>query len=168
MKYFKFVVIAVTITCLICGCGSKEDESLAVAKDFWKAMKDKDIEKAKTYATAASAGALTLNEDENDQDAEITFGDIEKKDGKSKIETIIRTIGGDSEMEIPMQTVLVKEGGEWKVDVNETMMSLFGGAMGAMMDTMKESMEDLGNSMAEEMKASMEEIGKELSENNDD
>ena len=167
MRSFKFVVIVIALACFVFGCGSEKDESLAVAKDFWKAMKDRDVEKAKTYATAGSADALTINEDEKDQDVEISFGDIEVKDGKSKIETNMRSIGGDMEMDIPMQTVLVKESGEWKVDVNLTMMSLFGGAMGAMMETMKEGMEEMGNAMAEEMKSSMDEMGKALSKSDD-
>lgn len=168
MKYFKFAVILVTLASFLCGCGSEKDESLAVAKNFWKAMKTRDIEKAKTYATTASAGGLTINDEADDQDVEITFGEVEIKDGKSTIETNMRTVNDDSQMEIPMQTVLVKENGEWKVDVNLTMMSLFGGAMGAMMETMKDGMEELGNTMAEEMKASMEKMGDDLSTSEED
>jgi hypothetical protein len=163
MRYFKFAIVVITLACFLCGCGSDKDESLAVAKDFWKAMKDRDIEKAKTYATSASADALTINAEENDQDVEISFGDIEIKDGKSTIETNMQAVDDDSQMTIPMETVLIKEEGEWKVDVNLTMMSLFGGAMGAMMESMKEGMEELGKSMAEEMKASMEELSQGLS-----
>jgi hypothetical protein len=168
MKYVKFVVIVITLACFLCGCGSEKDESLAVAKDFWKAMKDRDIEKAKTYATSASADALSINEKENDQDVEISFGEIEIKDGKSTIETNMLAVDDDSQMTIPMQTVLVKEDGAWRVDVNLTMMSLFGGAMGAMMESMKEGMEELGKSMAEEMKAGMEDLNREFSKNDED
>jgi hypothetical protein len=167
MRYVKFLIIVIALACILCGCGSDKDESLAVAKDFWKAMKDRNIEEAKMYATSASANALTINEEEKDQEVEISFGDIELEDGKSTIETNMRAINDGSEMTIPMQTVLVKEEGEWKVDVNLTMMSLFGGAMGAMMESMKEGMEELGKSMAEEMKASMDEMSQGLATDDD-
>ena len=168
MKYFKFTVIIITLACIMFGCSSDKDESLVVAKSFWKAMKERNIEEARTYATAGSAGALSINEDAKDQDVEIAFGDVEIKDGKSTIETNMRAVGDDTQMEIPMQTVLVKEEGKWKVDVNLTMMSLFGGAMGAMMEGMQKSMEDLGNSMAEQMKAGMEDMSKEFSKSEGD
>jgi len=168
MKYFKCAVVVMTLACILCGCGSDKDESLAVAKSFWKAMKDRDIEQARSYATASSAGALSLNEDAKDQDVQITFGDVEIKDGKSTIDTHMRASSDDTQMEIPMQTVLVKEEGKWKIDVNLTMMSLFGGAMGAMMEGMKDGMEELGKSMAEQMKAGMEEMNKEFTKSETD
>jgi len=50
-----------------------------------------------------------------------------------------------------LTTVLVQQEGTWKVDVNKTMMSIFGGAMGEMMEQMGEAMQEMGESMAEGM-----------------
>ena len=150
------------------GCSSGGDESVTVAKNFWKAMEDRDIEKARSYATKATANSLNINESEEDQDVEIIFGEVTKEDGKTLVVTTMRTTQDEKTMDIPMKTVLVKEEGEWRVDVDQTMMSLFGGAMGAMMETMKEGFEDMGKAMADEMKAGFEEMSKELTISNDD
>jgi hypothetical protein len=149
------------------GC-SNSDESVTVAKNFWKAMEDRDIETARSFATRESAGSLTINEENADQDVEIIFGEVTTEDGKTMVATTMKTVQDETEMEIPMQTVLVKEEGKWKVDVNLTMMSLFGGAMGAMMDSMKEGFEEMGEAMADEMKAGFEEMSKELNSDDDD
>ncbi len=150
------------------GCSSGKDESVTVAKNFWKAMEDRDIEKARSYATKATASSLNINESDEDQDVEIIFGEVTKEDGKTLVVTTMRTTQDEKTIDIPMKTVLVKEEGEWRVDVDQTMMSLFGGAMGAMMETMKEGFEDMGKAMAEEMQAGFEEMSKELTSSNVD
>jgi hypothetical protein len=144
------------------GC-SNSDESVTVAKNFWKAMEDRDLERAKSYATKATANSLNINEENKDQEVEIIFGEVTKEDGKTMVTTTMRTTQDENTMDIAMKTVLVKEEGEWKVDVDQTMMSLFGGAMGAMMESMKEGMEEMGKAMADEMKAGFEEMGNDLS-----
>ena len=165
----RIVVVLLSVIVLFSlGCSSGGDESVTVAKNFWKAMEDRDIEKARSYATKATANSLNINESEEDQDVEIIFGEVTKEDGKTLVVTTMRTTQDEKTMDIPMKTVLVKEEGEWRVDVDQTMMSLFGGAMGAMMDTMKEGFEDMGKAMADEMQSGFEEMSKELSNNDDD
>lgn len=144
------------------GCSSGEDESLMVAKNFWKAMEERDVETARSYATKASANSINIEEDAEDQDVDIMFGEVTKEDGKTMVETTMHTSQDGNTMDIPMKTVLVQEDGQWKVDVDQTMMSLFGGAMGAMMETMKEGFEEMGKAMADEMKSSFEKMGEDL------
>ena len=48
------------------------------------------------------------------------------------------------EQSIPLQTILVQEDGVWKVDAERTMFSILGGAMGQMMDSLKQGIEDIG------------------------
>jgi hypothetical protein len=140
---------------LAAGCGDK-DESLTVAKHFWKAMEDRDLETAKSYATRATANSLNMEENGEDQDVEIIFGEVTREEGKILVATTMRTSQDEKTISIPMKTVLVKEDGRLKVDVDETMMSLFGGAMGAMMESMKEGFQEMGKAMADGMKAGFE------------
>jgi len=164
----RIVAIVLSVIVLFSlGCSSS-NEAISVAKKFWKAMEDRDLAKAKYYATKATASSLNINENEEDKDVEIIFGEVTKEDGKTLVVTTMRTTQDEKTMDIPMKTVLVKEDGEWRVDVDQTMMSLFGGAMGAMMETMKEGFEDMGKAMAEEMQAGFEEMSKELDSSYDD
>ena len=159
----KVAIVLLFVTGLLSlGC-SGSDESLTVAKNFWKAMEDRDLEAARSYATRATANSLNLGESGEDQAAEIIFGEVSREDGKTLVATTLKTAQDDHEINIPLKTVLVKEDGKWKVDVDQTMMSLFGGAMGAMMDSMKEGFEEMGKAVADEMKAGFEEAGEEVS-----
>jgi len=64
-------------------------------------------------------------------------------------------------MDMAMTTILIQQEGAWKVDVNKTMMSIFGGAMGEMMDQMGEAMQEMGESMAEGMQESMDNMSED-------
>lgn len=155
------MLILMTLTAAaLLACGSNAKEPLNVAKNFWTAMEARDIEKARSYATEATAKSVTINEEAKDQEVDIRFGEVTFEDGRAMVETSIATKGDDSKMEMEMQTVLVKEDGTWKVDVDRTFMSMFGGAMGAMMEQMGEAMqkgmEEMGNAMVDAMENATE------------
>ena len=168
MKKTILAILLISFVPVLLSCSNSKDESLAVAKAFWEAMEARDVEKAKSYATKESANSLQINEDEEDQEVVITFGEVTIEDDKSTIETTMHPIDAETNLEIPLKTVLVLEDGEWKVDFDQTMMSMLGGAMGAMMDAMKEGFEEMGKAMAEEMKAGFEQIRTETSDSEDD
>jgi hypothetical protein len=158
----KTVTVLIAIATLsIIACSNDRDEAAKVADGFWTAMKGHDLETARQYVTAESAEFLTMNEESGDQDVEVTLAEPEADGDKITIPTTILAVNEDgSSMDIPMQTVLIKQDGAWKVDAQATMFSIFGGAMGSMMEemgqAMQESMEELGKSMAEGMQAGME------------
>lgn len=163
-------VLVFAMTALI-SCSQHCDDELTVAENFWSAMEARDIELARSYATDETANSVTIKDDAGDEEADIQFGDVTHEDGQALVATMIKAVNDDgSEMEMAMQTVLVKQNGEWKVDVDQTFMSLFGGAMGAMMEQMGEAMqqgmEDMGKAMVEGMENSFSEI--EQSSDSDD
>ncbi len=151
------MVIALFLTA---GC-TRSDSPEGVADKFWGALIDRDIDKARSYATENSAASLQENKNNADGEAEITFGEVKTENGKSTIETTMHSSTGEMELNIPMKTFLVQEDGEWKVDANQTMMSMFGGAMGELMegfgDAMKDSMREMGKAMGEGMREGMKE-----------
>jgi hypothetical protein len=162
MKQVIFsLVILFSLSLLLFGCGGKSDQ-VEIAKKFWSALEAQDLETARRYATTETAQSLTINEDQQNREIDIAFGEVSQEDGKSLVATTITTSNEGIEMDIPLQTVMVKEGGEWKVDVNQTMMSMFGGAMGAMMEglteSMKDGMEEMGKAMTDQMNSSMEKL----------
>lgn len=159
----KQVVVSVLMLLLcslfLAGCGGT-NEQLEVAKKFWSALEKRDLETARLYATRATAQSLTMDEDQQDQQIGIAFGGVTKDGEKRMVATTISTTNNGTDMTIPMQTVLVKEAGDWKVDVHQTMMSMFGGAMGEMMEglteSMKDGMEEMGKAMTEQMESTMQ------------
>jgi len=165
MKLVASIMFTTAILIFTFGCSGGKDDALTVAEKFWNALHEKDLEKARSYATEETAGSLTLNEDAENQKVDIEFGDVIVEEGRTKVQTMLHTTTDESETSVELETVLVREDGEWKVDVNMTMMSIFGGAMEQMVDEMSEAMEDLGKTMAEEMQKSMEKMSASMSEN---
>ena len=131
------------------------ESQLAVAKGFWDAMNAKDVQSARSFVTKGSADKLHIKEEDTTTNCTVTFGNIKIEDNKTTIETTMQTNDGTAEFQIQMQTMLVKEEGQWKVDAEQTMMSMFGGAMGEMM-------KGLGNALEEGFKKGFEEMGKSI------
>ncbi len=131
------------------------DSQLAVAKGFWDAMNAKDIQAARSFVTKGSADKLQIKDKDTTASCKVTFGNIKIEDNKTTIDTTMQTNDGTTEFQVQMQTILVKEEGQWKVDAEQTMMSMFGGAMGEMM-------KGLGKALEEGFKKGFEEMGKSM------
>ncbi len=131
------------------------DSQMAVAKGFWDAMNAKDVQAARSFVTKESADKLHIKEEDTTATCKVTFGDIKIEDNKTTIETTMQTNDGTTEFQVQMQTILAKEEGQWKVDAEQTMMSMFGGAMGEMM-------KGLGKALEEGFKKGFEEMGKSV------
>ena len=133
------------------------ESQLAVAKGFWDAMNAKDIQAVRSYVTKESADKLQIKDKDADASCKVAFGKIKIEDNKTTIDTTMQTYDGTTEFEVQMQTILTKEDGQWKVDAEQTMMSMFGGAMGEML-------KGLGKAMEEGLKNGVEEMGKSMAE----
>ena len=156
MNRMMIAMIAGMMVGSIAGCGGG-DSPEAVADSFWTALQNQDLETARGLATPETADML--NGANNDQDIQVALGETSIKDGEARVQT---TMSAENEsMDIAMTTVLVQRDGTWKVDVNKTMMSIFGGAMGEMMEQMGEAMQEMGESMAEDMQESFENMSED-------
>ena len=140
------------------------DSQMAVAKGFWDAMNAKDLQAVKSYVTKESADKLQVKDTEAPSNCKVSFGNIKIEDDKTVIDTNMQANDGTTEFNVQMQTILVKEEGQWKVDADQTMMSMFGGAMGEMMkglgqaleEGFKKGFEEMGTSMAGGMQKGLE------------
>ncbi len=152
-----------TFASLAVGCGGGGNEATDVARGFWDALEEGDIETAKTFATTSSASSLKMTENMDGKDVEVVLGEITEEGSSTMVETTVNTKNGEDTMSIPMQTVLVEQNGEFKVDVEQTMMSLFGSAMAEMMkgmgEAMGEAMQGMGEEMGEAMQEGIESMG---------
>lgn len=114
----------------IMDAGHTEDP-LAVARGFWDAMNASDIQTAGLYITKESRDTLQMKDTDATANRKVTFGEVRTEGNKTSIETTIQPYPEATEPDIRMQTVLVKEDGQWAVDAGQTMASMPGGAMGA-------------------------------------
>lgn len=108
---------------------------LAVAQGFWNAVIASDIQAVRSYATKESMAKLQIKDTDALTNGKITFGEVKTEDNKTIIETVMHTYHGTTGSEAKMQTIVVKEDGQWKVDADQTMISMFGGAMDEMTQT---------------------------------
>ena len=171
-KRITIITLFVLVGFIFAGCsGSGSPES--VAKKFWEASKKGNKAAAEKYVTKESIKNLTDESGSKNPNAKVTFGKTEMDGAVASIPTEIK----DGEMTLDLKTVCVKEDGKWKVDLDKTMMSMFGGAMGEMMkeltdqmgNAMKSGMEGMGDALkkgvgdaAEGMGKAMGELGKTL------
>src|SRR3990170_7989484 len=107
--------------------------------------------------TKESADKLQIKEKDTPGYYEVTFGNIKIEDDKTVIDTTMQTNEGTTEFQVQMQTILVKKDGQWKVDADQTMMSMLGGAIGEMI-------KGLGKTLEEGFKKGFEEMGKSMTE----
>lgn len=157
MKKNLIPFLAIMILGSISGCGSSGDSPETVADSFWTALQNHELTLARSYATPETADML--NNTDNDQDVEVILGETTMRDGEAHIQTTMKAADEGQAMDIAMITVLVQQEGAWRVDVNKTMMSIFGGTMGEMMEQMGEVMQEMGESLAEGMQESLENMG---------
>ncbi len=136
--------------------GNVEDR-LSVARGFWDAVNANDIQLARSYATKKSAAGLQLKDHDAAGSGRVTLGSVKTEGNKTIIETTLRTYDGETELEVPVETILVKEDGQWKVDFDQTLMSMFGGTMGKMIEGFQKGLEEMGRSLAEGMQKGFEE-----------
>lgn len=148
-------VISLSVS-LLAAC-SKSPDPKAIAQKFWEATKTGNIEQIKPYVTKTSLTHEMMQENTSEtHEGTFTLGEPEIKENTASIPTTIQ----DKEMNMPLTTVLQKEDGQWKVDVQATMMSMMGGAMAEMM----KGMEQMGKTLGEGMGQAMQGIGEGLGE----
>ena len=142
MRNVKIGGVWLVFMLVLTSCSLGNDPQ-SVARKFWDAMANRDVETARSYATRASRESLSIDQDEA-ADLQITLGEMTKTEGEVRISTIMKQTSDDKEQGIPLQTILVQEDGAWKVDAERTMFSILGGAMGQMMDSLQQGIEDIG------------------------
>jgi len=132
-------------------------DQLAVAKGFWDAMNAKDIQAVRSYVTKESTDKIQIKDKDATTNCKVTFGEAKIEDNKTIIETTLQAHDGTTEFDVQMQTILIKEDRQWKVNADQTMMSMFGGAM-------DEMIKGLGKITEKGHKKGVEEMGEIVEE----
>ena len=138
---------------------------LAIAKGFWDAMNAKDIQAVRSYVTKESTDKIQIKDKDVTTNCKVTFGEAKIEDNKTIIETTMQAHEGTTEFDVQMQTILIKEDRQWKVNADQTMMSMFGGAMDEMIKGLgkitekghKKGVEEMGEIVDEGVQKGVEE-----------
>ena len=141
------------------------ESPLAIAKGFWGAMNAKDIQAVRSYVTKESRDKIQIKDKDATTNCKVTFGEAKIEDNKTIIETTLQAHDGTTEFDVQMQTILIKEDRQWKVNADQTMMSMFGGAMDEMIKGLgkitekghKKGVEEMGEIVDEGVQKGVEE-----------
>jgi len=152
-------LIFLSFICLfITGC----DEGLYpidVSEGFWRAVKDKDINAIEKYSTEDSLTGAELSENILPLD-EIVLGKTVIDGDEAWVDTTV-TISGDKPYTLPIQTVLIRENKQWKVDYQATMKWI---SKGSSVYSVINGIKNMSKALAEELNQSMKDIQKAIPE----
>ncbi|SKA67787.1 hypothetical protein SAMN02745130_00123 [Thiothrix eikelboomii] len=161
---FLFVLVCLLGLLSLTACSqSTEQNARQVANEFWEAILQEDMEKAKALTTWDSTQYLSLLQNKKMSARRFETGELKIENGLAEVATVL--YGGDKgELQIPLRTVLSLHDNRWLVDVQKTLGSMVSGAMGAVVDQlnsfMQESLKGLDSSLSE----NIDKLGKSLEE----
>lgn len=150
------IIIVAVLSLVSCTQIDSPDE---VAREFWEAMEDKDIEQAGKYAVP---GSMEGYSSENIPDIELiaVSGKPEIREARALAGTEIKMKTDRKTGIYKFDTVLLNINNEWKVDYDRTLNSL-------MMASVKEFGEELkrmGREMGKALGEAMKEMGEAMEE----
>lgn len=153
------LAMAPCLLLLLSGCSRQPATPMMVAEQFWAAVEADDVRQIRRHILAgqatASAGAQGVTPVTSTQ-----LGRTVIDGDKARIDTRV-TLAADSDTEVALATVLVREQQEWKVDYDRTMDSL--ARRGAVAETLAE-LRDFGAALGEGINQSVEEFERALPE----
>ena len=175
MKKQGFTLLGLFLMVMfLIGCNAKEQSPESVAADFWQAVIDQDMEKAKTLASWDSVDYLKYIRSGQLKPERYELGEVLKGDRTATIETMLYSQPqGQASVKIPGRTVLLSTEHGWRVDLKETIGSTVKETVGTVFDQLNNLMQDglkgLDKQLSESMKGfdkqlsdTMEEVGKAL------
>lgn len=148
------------ISLLLTGCASDEQQARNNARKMWQALAQGEISKAREYVTLASRDGLSS--ERTGHDTEFAFGEgTRDENGRMLVPTTMReTRDGKSEA-IPFTTIMLKEDGEWRVDMHATTGSMIGGAMGEAFRALGKGLQSFGNELGKTIDEATRELRKQ-------
>ncbi len=155
-----FIIILIGLTAC---SGSDSPES--VSSDFWEAVQDRDMEKAKQLATWDTVEYLKILKAKNFHPERFELGDKMMGEARAEIDTTLYTTRqGKSGIKVPGVTVLLKTEQGWRVDVKKTLGSVIKYSVNNMFDQLnglvKEGIKEFDKTLSE----SVNELGKAIEE----
>lgn len=129
--FIGLLIAAGLETALLAACAGSANEPRKVAREFWTAMGNQDVAKARSLATRATAGTIQVQTSGGPQHFRFELGKAKKHGQTAVVETVVMERSGGREFPIAVRTALVREEGAWRVNADQTFQSLFGAAFAA-------------------------------------
>lgn len=155
MRPFCKAVSIVLVFILFSACSNKTPED--IAEQYWLAIFDGDYEALQSIVTEDSVAMInTIRIPE--PGSQFSLDRVEKIDeGQVDIETTVTLVQGDSITVNNINTVLIKENGQWKVGLRQTRRALYASLL-------QNSFAEMGDSLQQGAIA-VEELGIQLANN---
>jgi len=155
---------AALLTIIVAACASSDPA--AVAEAFWQAGRDGDIERARSFVSASSSAKM--NDGTSSTLEDVWIGESTVDGDGATVETRVMAATGEQSRQIDFNTIMVREDGAWKVDLDATSQEMMKEILGVTMsefgeqvgDAMKGAMEG----MAEGMAKGMEKMGEAMTD----
>ncbi len=140
-------LLLIFLTFAFFGCSSKNISPQTISKDFWKAQKDNEIEKAKKLTVKESTSKTTLYK--KIKIKAVDLEKVKKDEKKATIKTKLYLKGDKDIDEVIFLTVLDKTDKGWRVNMSETKKNLYveigkqvTGDFGSLFENFKDVFED--------------------------
>ncbi len=164
MKQIKTIIAILSLLTLVglTACsGTNTPESISA--DFWEAVQNRNMEKAKQLSTWDTVEYLKILKAKNFHPERYELGDKMVGETRAEIDTMLYTTKqGKSGVKVPGVTVLLKTEQGWRVDVKKTLGSVIKYSVNNMFDQlnglMKEGIKEFDKTLSE----SVNELGKAL------
>ena len=148
------------------GCSNDSSDSPeGVAKVFWQAVIDKDMEKAKGLATWDTVDYLKYLNSSKIHPERFDLGETMIGEKSAEIGVTLHTNAeGKKSIRIPGRTVLIKTEHGWRVDVKKSLGSVLKHTVNNVFDQLNNMMQQGINELDQSFSDSMKEISKGLEE----
>ncbi|MGV6810555.1 MAG: hypothetical protein ACWA5U_11855 [bacterium] len=144
-----------------CIFSSDSQNARSVAEDFWQAVLEKDMDKAKMLVTWESLDYLKYLSSNHVSAQRIETGEVQITDNLAEVATILYA-GNDGATQVPARTVLLKVDNVWQVDVQRTMGSIVSGTMGAVVNEINDFMQQTIQGVDKALSSEIDKWGKSL------
>lgn len=149
----------------ISSCGGNSSSPKDVSKQFWEAVKERDMEKAKQLSTWDTVDYLKYLKSERLHPERFELSDEMLGENRAEVSTTLYTSKqGKSGIKVPGVTVLVKIEQGWRVDVKKTLGTVVKHTVNNVFDQLNGLMQEGVNELDKALSESMNELGKALDE----
>lgn len=159
-----FVTAVLVVSFILTACGKSESPS-SVSKQFWNAVKERDMESAKLFATWDTVDYLKYLNTDKLHPERFELGEQMVGETRAEVETFLFTNKpGKSGVKLPGVTVLVKTDKGWRVNVKKSMTSVVKYSANSVFDQLNGLMQEGIDGLDESFSEAMNELGSVIEE----
>jgi DNA anti-recombination protein RmuC len=144
----KILLLAIASALFLSACIEKTDSPRQVSEKYWQALKDGDHETARKLVSRNSQNDLDAYLELN-TDQRLPLGEINLGTEQTTVTTIIHPLDSSTGIQHELETVLVFEDGQWRIDAERTQPP-------AVIKTDDEELDKLAQQLSESMQENLD------------